>query len=363
VLKKLLFFSIIIACLFFSPYTFGEFSFIYNEKSISAHGNLVLTGIVVLWLFSDILVGVANFYKQHFRQEIDSMINLVLSNKSSFEKNTKKMGKYVRLNEAIVCAISEKLCVLPEKYFDIKRPGYRKSSRLLFAHKNLLNIKKYMQDGNRAGSISTILNVIKYCPEHVSVIQKEILLFSNSVRFDPKKYKYNLSNKFIKQYLANTATQEYSTTKRLDSLKKYNKDYPGNINVVDILSSKENDDKKLADLVGNCFKIHPDRRLAYILLRSKRQDTLMNVAESMAGQTKNTEECWFVAIVATELGYVSRACDSLKTMILSARNEIVNLTKFVFLNYSKFSNNIEFLQLVNEELLNESGNCKTMRES
>ncbi len=378
-IKRTIVCLILITCLFlisYTPYSVGETSFNFRSLNIIIPNNFVLIALIIIWLVYSYLFRIAEFLRSVFiddRLKIEEasqneLINVLLSGQavsSSKLADVVVCEKFTPLKEAIECFFVEQLGVKPEQYLDTAVENNK--NKFLLAHKVKINITKCLQNKEYDRAKEEALRVIKSAPQYVDCIKEEILEIAKVVHFnfDPRRYKYDLSREYIKRYDEYFVIARYNETKNLSLLEKHNRKHPGNFYIANIiidnlLLSSPINASKIINIVGDCFCAVPNRRLAKSLLCVDKQESLFETAQKITARVSddNIEKLWFLTIVATELGHISKAVDIIKLIIAASEVDMNEITSFFLLNHSKFFKNIELLNLIRSKLDDESSDSK-----
>lgn len=370
-LKKLLVFIIIIFALLlvsYSPYDIGKCSFEFMNIRISAPTNFVLMAFAIIYMGYTIIMSFLKFLRALLKNDNakaekeseNSLINMLFSDNPYNVNKYHVMEKHISLKEAIECYLFWKSKKLPRNLMVITKAD--EAIITLKVHKIKLNICKHIHDNHINVAACLVQKIIREHPSYTSVIKEQILQISKNMNlnFDPKKFKYGLSKQFIDEYAAITAMREFNESKNLTILEKACKNYPSNAEIVmNFIQHTPNiSDKKIYLLVKQCFQGHPNRMLANTLLSMKHKENLFETAIQITASVSddNIEKLWFLCIIATEAGHISKAVELFKLILTNHSSEQSDIIGFFILNYTKFSNNIELVQSIKERVQNADRN-------
>lgn len=370
-LKKLFIFIAILICLFCISYlpecAIGEFFFKHKLIEISTPANIALMFVVVIIFGISFTKNFIKYLSSLFRRDrnkkniesLNAIIELILAKKISDVKailaKSHISNEHEPLKDAAICSVLEKSNVIYSKFFKLNDVS-KKTNELLFVYEIKQNILKNIDGENYNNAASLVNEVVKNHYKYVYVIQDAILklIGHEKIDFDPRKFKYNLSPKYVEKYTELLTLHDYYISKKVSLLEKFNKNYPGNVKVSkvlieDISSSttvSKSDEKKILEIIKNGVEKNMDRSFAYSLLRIKNRPDMFEIAMMLVQNIAddNIEKLWFLCIVACDIGNISHACELLQKIIASSKCDIDDLFRFYILNHSKFSNNIELLQ-------------------
>ncbi|MDR1333251.1 MAG: hypothetical protein LBJ69_02495 [Holosporales bacterium] len=227
-----------------------------------------------------------------------------------------------------------------------------------------LKLRSLLSRNELKQAIEVAQLAVKKYPKLVSVIQDEVLEVAKLARqsgdlfsFEPRKFKYGLSRKFISEYLSTIGLldfeSEQNVQKKIKIVERILDDDPGNtsalIALLDTLRTTDlvkYSDKKVIQIIGRSLSLNPNRILADYLLRLNRPDVFELAHDMMSSiDNNNTEKLWFLLIVATGGGLITKARDLITMLtkldksdeiyrfyvdniaVLSADHEIVKILK------------------------------------
>ncbi len=370
-IKKLVISSILILILLslsYVSYDIGEVSFKSFSTKVSMPANFVLAVLVIIWFavntLSSLLKWMFSIFKKNEikteKNSQNSLINLLFVKSISDINKYDVCDKYQNIKEAIECSLFYKLNKLPETLFETNKS--KKTNIVLTIHKIKLNLCKYINDNNIETAAKLTEEVINKYPSYVNFIKEEMLYIATHIRlkFNPRKYKYNLSRKYINEYEATLAIREFNTTKNVAVLEKKLKKSPFNSKIaIEFIKNVSNiSEKRIISVIKNCFSENPDRHLAESLFYLKKRENLFEMAMQITANVSNNdlEKLWFLCIIATKTGHISKASEILQTIMKNYSGELQKIIEFFVLNHAKFSKNIELIQLIKEFIKNEDRN-------
>ncbi|MDR1488631.1 MAG: hypothetical protein LBI26_02740 [Holosporales bacterium] len=333
-IKKLFLYALSVVILFLISvlkYDVGVFYFKYKEIKTDLPTNILLIVLIcVLFVISII---------RSFLKTVRSLIKI--------EEQKRDFEEQKRLTEMILThknlQISDKYKMIKDALFldqisDIEQ--YKKNNTLLFVYKIKDNINFFIKNNNIDGAVK-LINIIlgKFCG-YINVVEDELLdlIKYTPLNFDPRKFKYNLSNEFTKKYLGIKAIRSENTRE----LVSYNREYPGSFEIVAKLVQHT---KKNISLIADCFNANPDRNLLNLL---KEEEKTLENAEIITKNVSdnNLEKLWFLCMLATETNLITKANEVfLKIVDINADGA----ERFFIQNYSKFLKNTDLLKKIKEK--------------
>lgn len=362
---------IILLSLSYLPHDIGEFSLRFMALKVSTPVNLMLAACVVIWMGIKTILGLLKAVKSIFKVDEnkieknsqDSLINLLFTENISDLTNQQKYHiceKYKNLKEAIECSLFEKFQILPKILWKISKT-YEENTKLMI-HKTKQNICKLIDDGNIEDALKHVYDVINKQLSYVPTIKDQILFLCKikNLNFDPRKYKYNLSKQYIDEYIITAEMRNFHSSHDISILEKIYKNYPNNAEIaIELVKNSPNfSEKRIFSIIKNCFVEKPDRRLSIALLSIKKHENLFETALQITDSVPNNniEKLWFLCTIASELGLTAKASEILQTIVKGYPEEVSQAIEFFILNLSKFSSNIELLQLIKGNIKNENRN-------
>lgn len=366
-LKKLLVFIIIIFALLllsYSPYDMGKCSFEFMNVRVSAPTNFVLMAFAAIYMGYTIIVSFFKFLRALLKNDDakaekeseNSLINMLFSDNPYNANKYHVVEKHITLKEAIECYLFWKSKKLPRDLMVITKAD--EAIVTLKAYKIKLNICKHIHDNHISAAACLVQKIVREHPSYTSVIKEQILQISKNMNlnFEPKKFKYGLSKQFMDEYAAITAMREFNESKNLTILEKACKNYPSNAEIVMnvIQHTPDISDKKIYLLVKQCFQGRPNRILANALLSMQHKENLFETAIQITAPVSNDniEKLWFLCIIATKAGHISKAVELFKLILTNYSSKQSDIIVFFILNHSEFSSNIELIQLIKERIRN-----------
>ncbi|MDR2075175.1 MAG: hypothetical protein LBP31_03065 [Holosporales bacterium] len=346
-LKKLIAYTAIVVCLFllsYTPFNLGEIFFKFQKLEVSAKVNFLLIAIIIFIFLISCINSIIQSTKKNWKSKNDEKVQEKLI-ELLFQRHVPlsfdMSSKYKVLEKAIICHTYEIHNINPPCFLETSL-----QNKLLFAHENKVNIKKCLTEGNILKARAFVTELLLKTPQYCNVIQDEILKLAplEQFNFDPRQYKYNLSPKYVERYMETVVERDNSN---VSLLIKTNKNYPGNVKIALALVKYLDDDKKIIDVIKRGFEITQDRRLAAGLLFVKNRENLLETAETITSNyDKSVESLWFMSIINTELGHISKASDLLKDIIESKDSDINEVAKFFIVNHSKFAHDVEIWESI-----------------
>jgi hypothetical protein len=206
-----------------------------------------------------------------------------------------------------------------------------------------------LRENNVSKAKAFVMESLSKVPQYCPIIQDEILELSrlDDIDFDPRQYKYNLSPSYMEKYTESIIMRRKGNN--MSSLLRAHRNYPKNLWIALELIRHLEDDKKIISVVGECFERSQDRRLAGGLLLLKNKESLLEVAEMITSKSKeNIESLWFMCIIATELGQLSRVSSLMSKIMGSGMAKAAEISEFFVVNHTKFSHDIELMEEIVE---------------
>ncbi|MDR1234124.1 MAG: hypothetical protein LBJ92_03215 [Holosporales bacterium] len=224
-------------------------------------------------------------------------------------------------------------------------------------------LRRLLNQGDVYKGVQLAMDIIGRYDKYIPVVQNEILMIAELARknaidfkFDPRKFKYNLSQSFTEEYYISLALTDFHLSPNNDSkmkiLERALSDFPANIQIasklLDVISEQkfENFEKKIVNIVTKTFSLRPDRSLAYHLIKINRKD-ILELAQKITSSIPDTniEKIWFMLIISTKLNLVSKAKEIIKHHFKDY-DQLSNLSSFYIQNYEVLSSDNEIVEIM-----------------
>ncbi|MDR3224179.1 MAG: hypothetical protein LBT03_01155 [Holosporales bacterium] len=204
-----------------------------------------------------------------------------------------------------------------------------------------LNLKDALNKNDEQTAVKLANKSIKNYAEHVSVVQNEILEVAKltkksniQFKFDPRRFKYDLSQRFITKYMVTLGLMKFDAEidipKKLQIIQKLHNEYPEDITTlfafldfVDInkstgYDSGGYDDKKLLKIIKETISLNPNRKIARYLLKLNRCD-IFEIAQKVLefSGNGNSEKLWILLIIATKMKFINKASELIRLLLES----------------------------------------------
>jgi hypothetical protein len=301
----------------------------------------------------------AKFGNVSHKKSIERIVDLILADDFEFPKifeTTEVDGLFSSVKTAI--ALKRNFCA----GYIAERSGMPKIN--VFAAR--LNLRDLIVKNELLNAIAVASATIDRYPKFVPVIQKEILNIAELAKvncapfsFNPRKFKYGLSRKFIADYELSigliSIKTEPSFSKKIKIIEEILSAHPDStialIALLDLLQTTNDcatySDKKLLQLIKKSISLNPNRLLAKRLLKFNRTDAFEIAQDFMKDiDGDNVEKLWFLLIVATESGLVAKAKELIAAIVKFDRsNEIY---RFYVSNSAVLSTDQEIAKMLKE---------------
>ena len=307
--------------------TFGQISFSAGLYIVFA---FLIAFLFILSFFKKIFVFLTNLFqkdKTHEQLEsIDNIATLIQLSGRDFFENIHKMN------------ISRSFEII-KKSLLIKH-NFDKVSEFSLTHNALIDIKilkaklqKALEQEDLTNATDIAQEIIKNYSAYAYIAKEEILKTNllakeNKIKFifDPRKFRYNISPAFAEKYFFEIEKRHLDEIvggeDKLTFLKKLAKKFdiisePTNfllsfIRKNDIRSIK---DSEIIDLIKKSFEIHPDRKLAFDLVRLNKPNQF-EIAQEITANIENDdpEKLLFWLIVSLKSGFFQKSNDILQKL-------------------------------------------------
>ena len=226
------------------------------------------------------------------------------------------------------------------------------------------NIRMYTESGEYKKAIDEIGNILNLYPKYARLLMDEILklrifsIKSNLVfKFEPEKYKYELPSWFIYKYKSLSFFEMYSheekQSKRFSYITKAFETDKTNAQIVNSLveelKKQKVSDKKIIEVLKQSFSAHPNRNLAYVVTKLKRND-LFEISQEIAScvDAENIEKQWFLCIIAMKSNLIQRMFEIFFELVKIANSD--DIAKFFIANHAIMSQNSECIHIVKKRI-------------
>ncbi len=324
----------------YTPYQTGEFCFKYGVFEFSMPGNflliicanilfVILTINKILRLFHKL------FLKRKYRESQNGIIELLFSDLDNVNNVLSKfvfLDKYKLIRDGILCYIFEKFKAIPAQFFDTDHA--KVASEVLYVKETRLNIIKHLSENNIKEAAILAQDIINKHPKYVVIIFDEILKLVgyDVIKIVPAKYKYNLPQRLIEKYEITYALKHGE-----QAIIKCNKKYPGSYELISVLDNIITSDTKFLQIVQECVKSNPDRRIATIVAKRYGCDAVIKMCDTM--DNGSIEKLWFRCYANLACGMDIAMSNDLLSIIAHKSCNIEEVMRFVIQNYKSLCNN------------------------
>lgn len=338
-----------------------SFNFQGHEFKIGIYlvGIAIISAIFVIFIIKSSLSFVLNLFSTNKtsrdQKEISNVVKLIVSNDFEFMKLFPKVELSENL-KVLKIALALKRNLLPGKFSE--KTGIREVDILL--QKRTLQILLNSGEINKAIELSN--NIINHYPKGVKVIQEELLKISqNAIQnnlkfyFDPKMFKYELSQDYISKYIISIelikSEQESDSKKKTSILERLHKSYPENNSIlIELLKTGNFNDKKTLELINDTISINPNRQISKYLIALNRND-IFEKTQSMLSQisNENIEKLWILLDIATQKEFLTKVKELISKLVIIDKS--LDITKFYIKHQEFLSRDSEILNIIKKAVI------------
>ena len=313
----------------------GHFELDCFKNKFSVDLYVVLAGITAVW-FAVFVVRSLGLWIVSLcvRERIDaelesinSIASLILSNDSDFLKSVDNVN-IINKHKILKTAVILKREVAYSKTLDLTGVDI---VDVYILRKQLADL---IEKGDNHNAINIADKIIRKYKKLLNIAKEEILKVAVIARknniefvFDPRKYKYDLPQSFVEKYLVELDMADYEAAEndelKLKILERSYKNYQNNSKVsMELLNfifekyPEKYSEKKIIEILTHSFESKPNRKLAYNLLKIKRND-IFEVAQEITAKIpdNNVEKLWMLLIIATRLEFITKAKELIKKIV------------------------------------------------
>jgi hypothetical protein len=358
-------------CFFFFILTFillhcyapemGRIDLLIQNWTVSIGVYIIAASFLAIWFVLSTLKSFFSFFvrlfsrdkKSELLESIDNIAELIQLDGEDFSKLINKLY------------ISSKFEIIKKSL--ITQKNYGNCKTLSLTGNKLIDIKilkAQLQDrlsqDDVINSIELARKIINNYGDLVPKVQDEVLRTAILTKrhnlnfsFDPRKYKYNLSPKFIKKYLfsidlldLDVISDTDSKLKLIEKITKKHDEIADSYNIllkfIEENNIKKYDDKRIIEIIKKSFEILPNRDLAYDLIRLNKHDQF-EVSQEITKNISddNIEKLWFLLIVSLKSGFYAKAREIVKS--LETKENIGKILTFYYKNNQEEILNLDLI--------------------
>ena len=176
-------------------------------------------------------------------------------------------------------------------------------------------LKRLLDEGDINNSVILAIDAINKYPKYIKEIKYELLNVAqiakrNGIKFtfDPRMFKYNLSEKYIAEYIVSIALieaeNESDDDKKLKIIKKLHNEYPDRIDVLCKLLNFNIPDKIKLKAISETISYCPDRVVSKYLLMIETDDIYEQTKNMLSSiPDSNLEKIWILFHLAVKKQY------------------------------------------------------------
>ena len=221
-----------------------------------------------------------------------------------------------------------------------------------------MQLQKMITSGEILSSVKAAKKVIKSYECYVSIVGDELLEIAkmakeNSIpfEFEPNKFKYNLSQKYIDRYYIELKLIDFKICDNFEEkiaiLINLHKRHPQNTEIlyklleyVKLYPSNKYDVEWQLQMMKITLSTKPNRRIAKYLLETQKSAILEVARDAMTCiPDANIEKLWILLIIAVEKKFMVQARDLLKKLVTVDKSDDV---------YKFLVNHPDIIQIYNE---------------
>lgn len=316
----------------------GRFEFVLYNRVFSIGGYVICLGIIsfyfILFIVKSLCRGICSIFSRDKatkeEKSIKEIVNLIVSDDKDFIQLYEKTAVVDNLRVL-------KVALALKRNFNVKRRFEKTGMHCVDIYIIRKELQGLLNVGEIRAAITLAEDIVQNYAKEIYIIKDELLEIAVRAKknnlafnFEPGKFKYELTQRYINEYDIRLKLIDYETTgnadKKFEILKRLHNEYVTRVDLLCILLDFYNEYSQLGNVpydtnwvlktIAETISVNPNRVVATYLLQIGRND-IFELAQSMMANVSesNIEKNWILLKIAIEKRFNLQAKELAKRLI------------------------------------------------